>query len=77
MKTKSLLQLAFVNIASHISNLDMMQDLLLKINERNGSIDEVIKLLENQMGSAEVTFRTDIRILLNEIKHIMSGKSIE
>ncbi|MHA1882903.1 MAG: hypothetical protein ACTSUO_07645 [Candidatus Thorarchaeota archaeon] len=77
MKSKSILQLAFENIAAHISNLDIMQDLLLKINEQDGSIDEVMKLLEDRLDSSEVTFRTDIRILLNEIKHIISRKSKE
>ena len=77
MKSKSILQLAFDNVASHISNLDTMKDLLLKIKEQNVSIDEVLLLLENQLDSSEVTFRTDIRILLNEIRHRMMRKSIE
>ncbi len=77
MKSISILQLAFENVAAHISNLDTMQDLLLKINEHNVSIDEIINLLEDRLDSSEVTFRTDIRILLNEIRHIMMRKSIE
>ena len=77
MKSKSILQLAFENVAAHISNLDTMQDLLLKINEQNVSIDETIKLLEGRLESSEVTFRTDIRILLNEIRHIMTRTSRE
>lgn len=77
MKSKSILQLAFENVAAHISNLDTMQDLLLKINEQNVSIDKTIKLLEDRLDSSEVTFRTDIRILLNEIRHIMTRKSRE
>ncbi len=75
MKSKSILQLAFENVAPHISNLDKMQDLLLKINEQNVSIDETIKLFEDRLKPSEVTFRTDIRILLNEIRHIMTRKS--
>ncbi len=75
MKSKSILQLAFENVAPHISNLDTVQNLLSEINERNNSIDEIIKLLETQMDSSDVTFRTDIRILLNEIRHIMTRKS--
>lgn len=77
MKSISILQLAFENVAAHISNLDTMQDLLLKINEHNVSIDEIINLLEDRLDSSEVTFRTDIRILLNEIRHIMMRRSIE
>lgn len=77
MKSKSILQAAFVNVASHISNLDTMQNLLLEIRDQNIPIDDIIKLLEDRLESSEVTFRTDIRILLNEIKHLMSRKSIE
>ena len=77
MKSKSILQLAFENVAAHISNLDTLQDFLVKINEQNVSIDETIQLLEDRLESSEVTFRTDIRILLNEIRHIMTRKSRE
>ena len=77
MTSESILQLAFENVAAHISNLDTMQDVLLKINEQDVTIEEVIKLLEDRLDSSEVTFRTDIRILLNEIKHIISRKSTE
>ena len=37
MKSKSILQLAFENVAAHISNLDTLQDFLVKINGNLGN----------------------------------------
>ena len=75
MKPESILQLAFENIASHISNLDTMQELVSEINKQNHSGAELIKIFEEKIESSEVTFRTDLRILLNEIRHILRKES--
>ena len=76
MKSDSILQLAFENVASHISNLDTMQELINELSEQNTSIEDIIRKLEDKLESSEVTFRTDTRILLNEIRHLLAKESI-
>jgi hypothetical protein len=69
--TDSILRTAFENVAAHISNLDTMKELIQELEGLNESIDHVIVLLEKKSDEAEVTFRTDIRILINECRHLM------
>ncbi len=75
MTSKSILQLAFDKVASHITNLSDVRTLIEDINGQQKSTSEIIQLLEERSETAEVTLRTDLRILLNEIKHIMTRKS--
>jgi hypothetical protein len=59
-----------------MANLDEMKRLVEQMSDLHYSYEEIIALLENRMSEAEVTLRTDIRILINELRHSVSvGKS--
>jgi len=73
--TSSILRIAFEKVAPHISNLDKIKALVDEIDKKADSLDSIIHKLEEEMEEAEVTFRTDIRILINECRHLESGKS--
>lgn len=75
MTSKSILQLAFDKVAPHITNLDTIRTMIQDISGDVKSAPEIVQLLEERMETAEVTLRTDLRILLNEIRHIMARKS--
>lgn len=68
--TSSLVRTAFEKVAPHISNLEEMKKLIDEIEKMSDSIDSAIHELESRMDDAEVTFRTDIRILINECRHL-------
>lgn len=73
--TDSVIQTAFQNIASHISNLDIVKKLVDDLESENLPFDAVIETLQKKIIDAEVTLRTDIRILINECRHLESRKS--
>jgi len=75
MTSKSILQLAFEKVAPHITNLDDIRTLIQDISGQGKTTLEIIQFLEARLETAEVTLRTDLRILLNEIRHIMARKS--
>jgi hypothetical protein len=66
---------AFDNIASHISNLETVKTIVDDLQSENLSFDAVIEILQKKIEDAEVTLRTDIRILINECRHLESRKS--
>ena len=68
--TSSILRIAFERVAPHISNLDEIKALVDEIEKSADSLDSIINKLEMRMEEAEVTFRTDIRILINECRHL-------
>ncbi len=68
----SVIRTAFDNIASHISNIDAIRSLVDEIESENLTTDVVIDTLRNKIEDAEVTLRTDIRILINECRHLES-----
>ncbi len=68
--TKSILRIAFEIVAPHISNLDEIKALVDEIEKKAESLDSIIHELERKMEEGEVTFRTDIRILINECRHL-------
>ncbi|MFW9787131.1 MAG: hypothetical protein ACFFE2_11030 [Candidatus Thorarchaeota archaeon] len=72
--TGSILRTAFENIAPHISNLDSMKSLVDEIEKSTDSLESVVFELESRLEDAEVTLRTDIRILINECRHLGRGK---
>ena len=75
MTSRHIFQLAFEDVAGHIANLDVIQDLVQEMIEENLSISECIDQLEHKMQNAEVTLVTDIRILINKIHHMSREKS--
>jgi hypothetical protein len=74
MSSDEILHLAFENIAGHLANLDSIRSLVEELPGHGHSIDEAIQTLERRVEDAEVTLRTDLRILINEIRHVMRGK---
>ncbi len=68
--TSSILQIALERVSPHISNLDEIKALVDEIDKKADSLDSIIHKLEEKMEEAEVTFRTDIRILINECRHL-------
>ncbi len=68
--TDSVLRTAFEKVAPHISNLDEMKALVDEIERKADSLDSTISELEKRLENAEVTLRTDIRILINECRHL-------
>ncbi|MHA1904900.1 MAG: hypothetical protein ACXADL_11100 [Candidatus Thorarchaeota archaeon] len=75
MKIGSILELAFQNVAPHIVNLELLQSLVKETTNTTESIDDVIVILESKMEGQEVTAKTDIRILINEVRHLLKRKS--
>ncbi|MFW9768262.1 MAG: hypothetical protein ACFFF9_07510 [Candidatus Thorarchaeota archaeon] len=67
--TGSIIRTAFERVAPHISNLDDIKTLVEEL-EKIDSLDSLISELEARMEDAEVTFRTDIRILINECRRV-------
>lgn len=73
--TDSIIQAAFDNIATHISNIDAIRAIVNEMESKDLTIDLVIESLQKKVEDAEVTLRTDIRILINECRHLKSRKS--
>jgi len=73
--TDSVIRSAFDNIASHISNIDTIRTIVDELESENQPIDAVIETLQKKIEDAEVTLRTDIRILINECRHLESRKN--
>ncbi len=75
MNIGSVLELAFQNVAPHIVNLELLQSIVQETTNASESIDDAIGILESKMEDQEVTAKTDIRILINEVMHLMKRKS--
>ncbi|MBY8996720.1 MAG: hypothetical protein KGD60_03225 [Candidatus Thorarchaeota archaeon] len=65
-----MLRTVFEKVAPHISNLEAMKILVDEIEKKTDSLESVLSELESRLEGAEVTFRTDIRILINECRHL-------
>ena len=74
MNAGEILRRSFERVAGHLANLELVQSIIQEIEEEGGSIEDIIQMLEVRMGDSEVTVRTDLRILLNEIQR-MARKS--
>ncbi len=68
----SILRTAFENVITHISNVDDVRELINDLDRQNEPVDHSIHVLEKMAEDAEVTLRTDIRILINECCHLRS-----
>ncbi|MCK5264777.1 MAG: hypothetical protein KAJ36_06680 [Candidatus Thorarchaeota archaeon] len=73
--TGSDIRAAFDNIASHISNLETVKTIVDDLESEDLSFDAIIEILQKKIEDAEVTLRTDIRILINECRHLERRKS--
>lgn len=72
---KEIIRSAFSNVAAHISNLAALQIAVDELMTECISIDGVVHDLESRMDGVEITLRTDMRILINEIQHLKERKS--
>ncbi len=75
MTSRPILLVAFENVAGHISNLDIVKQWIDEIISENLSLEESITKLKDRSTEEDVTFGTDIRILINEIEHIAREKT--
>ncbi len=66
---ESVLRLAFDNSAPYITNLDAVRLLIQQAVAHTVSVDDAIAYIENRPPDAEVTLKTDIRILVAAIRH--------
>ena len=73
--TGLVIRTAFDNIASHISNLETVKTIVDDLESEDLSFDAIIEILQKKIEDAEVTLRTDIRILINECRHLERRKS--
>ena len=73
--TSSILRTAFENVAPHISNLDEIKTFIDEIEKRVSSPEMILSELESKLDDAEVTLKTDIRILINECRHLGGRKT--
>jgi hypothetical protein len=73
--TGSIIRTAFDNIASHISNIDTIRVLVDELDSENLTAGDAIEMLLKKIEDVEVTLKTDIRILINECRHLESRKS--
>ena len=72
---QKIIRSAFSNVAAHIFNLAALQMTVDEFVTECISIDGVVRDLESRMDKVEITFRTDMRILINEIQHLKERKS--
>jgi mannose/fructose-specific phosphotransferase system component IIA len=70
--TDSILRTAFERVAPHISNLEEVKILVDEIEKKTDSLESILNELESRLENEEVTFKTDIRILINELRHLGS-----
>ncbi|MFX1560636.1 MAG: hypothetical protein ACFFBL_08600 [Promethearchaeota archaeon] len=68
--TSSLVRTAFERIAPHIANIEAMKTLVDEVEKKADSLELILSELDSRLEDAEVTFRTDIRILINECRHL-------
>lgn len=71
MSSDELLLHAFENSAGHLANLDIVRSIVDGLTGNRLSLDDIIRNLEGEIHEAEVTVKTDLRILINEIRHLM------
>jgi len=72
--SKEIIRSAFDNVAAHIFNLSALQMAVDEFVTECISIDSVVRDLESRMDKVEITLRTDMRILINEIRHLRERK---
>ena len=68
--SKELLRQSFENIGAYINHLDEIRDIIGKVESTADSNGRVLELLESELLNAEIILRTDIRIFINEFKHL-------
>lgn len=62
---------AFENVAPYITNLDTIALIIQQLISDVDSLRACLIILEKSLGDTDVTLRTDIQILINEILHVL------
>ncbi|MHA2142035.1 MAG: hypothetical protein ACXADC_03065 [Candidatus Thorarchaeota archaeon] len=75
MSADDLILRAFENSAGHMANLDAIRSIVEGLAGQDHSLEDILKSLEREMEEAEVTLRTDLRILINEVRHLVRRKT--
>ena len=70
LEFKELLRQSFENVGAYINHLDEIRDIIRRVETTADSTSRVLELLDSELLNAEITLRTDIRILINEFKHL-------
>ncbi len=71
MKPGEVLLVAFENVAGHIHNLSYVRELVGDIAREADSLQSVRARLKQVVAGADITLRTDVRILLDEMEHVL------
>jgi hypothetical protein len=75
LTSQDILRTAFQNVAGHISNLEIVKQWVEELLSEPTSLENCINDLKSKSEKEDVTFRTDIRILINEIEHLSREKT--
>ena len=75
MGSIQLIQLAFENVLAYLSNTAVMKNLVQELSSETDSAPDFLDMLYDRVNNAEVTLKTDIRILLNEIERLQRKES--
>ncbi len=75
MSSDDLILRAFENSAGHMANLDSVRSIVEGLVGHGHSLEDIFQSLEREMEEAEVTLRTDLRILINETRHLVRRKT--
>ena len=62
---------AFEIVTPYITNLDTISSVIQQLSKERHSLHTSVVLFEKKKGNVDITLRTDIHILINEIKHIL------
>ena len=73
---KLLIRTAFERIAGHMANLDRIRGVVERAIQSASSLEEAIGLLRREPVSEDITLMTDIRILINEIEHMVRRREL-
>lgn len=66
---------SFEQAAAHLANLGPVRNIIDDLLKESRSIEGFLARLEEyERTGQDVTIRTDIRILINEIRHIMAQR---
>jgi hypothetical protein len=71
---KEMLQESFELAGSYISHLSEIRELVERAIRETKSLSEAVKFLIAKEETADVTFSTDIRILINKLRDLESRK---
>jgi hypothetical protein len=69
----SIIRVAFQRVAPHASNIQRLREITEVIAGNSEAPEEIVARLRSIMVHEDITVRTDIRILINEIRHIVAG----